>query len=149
MPRPSFWAISCNGLYMTWYRTTSRHIRLTPMGRETAVFPISSHLETEYLSFLYKMYQFSDESLVMTHLAIRHNARKLYLRPCAESRGSSFHYIAYTYTLVSIHQWYYSDFEQKNYCRHNYFLTKVSSKLIYFISFLQFQLSSFQPKLFS
>lgn len=94
------------------------------MGRETSVFPVTSHLMTEYFIFLYKMYQFPDESLAMTHLAIRSNARCHNLRPCSESRGSPLYYIAYTYSLAIIHQGHYPDFEQKNYCTLNYFLIK-------------------------
>lgn len=135
--------------YTIWYRTTSRHIRPIPMGRQTSVFPTSSQLVTEYLTFLYKMHQFPDEFLAMTHLAIRSNARNLHLKPCSESRGSPFYYIACSYSLAIIHQWYHTDFEQKNYCRLKYFLMKVSSNLTYFIDSLQFQLISFQPKLFS
>lgn len=135
--------------YTTRYRTNSRHIRPIQMCRETSVFPVSSHLATEYFIFLCKMYQLPDESLAMTHLAIRSNARNLHLRPCSESRGSPFYYIAHTYSLAIIPQWYYPDFEQKTCCRLNYFLMKVSSKLTYFIDFLQFQLINFQLKLFS
>jgi len=34
--------------HKTLYRTSSRHTRLIPIGREISVFPISSHLVTEY-----------------------------------------------------------------------------------------------------
>lgn len=101
------------------------------MGRETSVFPVTSHLMTEYLIFLYKIYQFPDESLAMTHLAIRSSARCHNLRPCSESRGSPLYYTPWQLYIKDI----ILILNRKTTVRLTIFLLK----LTYLNDFLQFQ----------